>query len=120
MGQMIINESNEQSKEVQELMFKGGFYWLSVGRIVQRLNSRSISTYNQGYFLNNDNTASILEAINLAETRNKEVITATKFLKDPTIIRGWKKPVLKKVVQVNFEDISLSEIESMLKSSESG
>jgi len=61
----------------------------------------------------------MLAAIDLAQKYNCSIVIASKFLKNPTIIPGWKEPskepMSEAMIETSFGKVSLSTIEEMLE-----
>ena len=115
----IISENTKQVVDMRREMIRGGIIWRGgskspgMHKAIKYLTliiaaSRMVASFG---------IKSVLTAIDFAQENDYEIITATKFLNDPTIIPGWKDPKLEVMLPTPWgpTSLDLSPIVSVLK-----
>ena len=112
--QVIVGDTIDYMREITQVLHVGGIVWAD-GTVGKYRNDcfflRYINNNNEGRIEAgcSDRCKMIADFIENSKstTREYEYIIAEDFLKDPTIIRGWKKPETHKIT-IDDKEIELS------------
>ena len=100
-----------------KLLFSGGIKWLGgESNTVLYLNYPHYRDIGNGKLrYARKYGKDVLQAINHAQENGYEIITADKFLKNPSIIEDWKKPKPEITHNIDGHEFSESTIKTALK-----